>query len=104
MIVYEKENKLNINFENSVSETPDLQISKEDGKTSVTIDGQSGGGGVNPVIIEVTPTSDTQGTWSGATWEELMTAFNKNVAGVKIANTVSCHNSYPFCRIPSSTC
>ena len=44
MLIYEKNNKLNINFDNEVSEQPDLQISKEDGKTSVTIDGQSGGG------------------------------------------------------------
>lgn len=40
MLIYEKNNKLNINFDNEVSEQPDLQISKEDGKTSVTIDGQ----------------------------------------------------------------
>lgn len=45
MLIYEKNNKLNINFDNEVSEQPDLQISKEDGKTSVTIDGQESGGG-----------------------------------------------------------
>jgi hypothetical protein len=44
MLIYEKDNKLNINFDNEVSEQPDLQISKEDGKTSVTIDGQPGEG------------------------------------------------------------
>lgn len=45
MLIYKKNNKLNINFDNEVSEQPDLQISKEDGKTSVKIDGQESGGG-----------------------------------------------------------
>jgi hypothetical protein len=45
MLIYEKNNKLNISFDNKVSENPDLQISKEDGKTQVLIDGQPGGGG-----------------------------------------------------------
>ena len=45
MLIYEKDNKLNINFENSVEETPDLQISKESGKTEVKIDGQPGSSG-----------------------------------------------------------
>jgi hypothetical protein len=44
MLIYEKNNKLNINFDNEISENPDLQIGKEDGKTSVTIDGQPGEG------------------------------------------------------------
>lgn len=50
MLMYEKNNKLNINFDNEVSETPDLQISKEDGKTQVLIDDQSVGGGQLPVV------------------------------------------------------
>ena len=45
MLIYEKDNKLNINFENNVEETPDLQISKSGDKTEVLIDGQQGGGG-----------------------------------------------------------
>jgi hypothetical protein len=52
MLIYEKENKLNINFDNEVSEQPDLQISKEDGKTSVTIDGQESGGVLPPATSE----------------------------------------------------
>lgn len=31
MIIYEKENKLNINFDNSAEAEPDVVISKEDG-------------------------------------------------------------------------
>lgn len=63
-------------------------ISDETGKAILNaIQQGGGGGGASPVIIEVTPTSDTEGTWSGATWEELIKAFNKNVAGARIANT-----------------
>lgn len=51
MLVYEKNNKLNINFDNEVSEQPDLQISKEDGKTSVKIDGQESGGGSGGTLV-----------------------------------------------------
>ena len=45
--------------------------------------GQGGGGsgGVEPVIVTVTMTDEANGTWSGATWEKLMNAFNHNVAG-----------------------
>jgi hypothetical protein len=52
MLIYEKDNKLNINFDNEVSENPDLQIGKEDGKTSVTIDGQQNSSIPVPVLPE----------------------------------------------------
>lgn len=52
MLIYEKNNKLNINFDNEVSEQPDLQISKEDGKTSVTIDGYQNSSIPVPVLPE----------------------------------------------------
>ncbi len=57
MLIYEKNNKLNINFDNEVSEQPDLQISKEDGKTSVTVDGQpsGGGSGSGPLLVNIVP-------------------------------------------------
>lgn len=45
MLIYEKDNKLNINFENNVEEQPDLQIGKSGDKTEVLIDGQPGSGG-----------------------------------------------------------
>ena len=35
----------------------------------------SGGGGVRPVVMTVTPTSENGGTWSGATWQEAINAF-----------------------------
>lgn len=44
MLIYEKDNKLNINFENTVDGEPDLQIGKDGDKTEVLIDGQQGGG------------------------------------------------------------
>ncbi len=77
MLIYEKNNKLNINFDNEVSENPDLQIGKSGDKTEVLIDGQPGGSGsgVEPVIVTLTQTSETDGTWSGATWEELVNAY-----------------------------
>ena len=71
MLIYEKNNKLNINFDNEISENPDLQIGKEDGKTEVLVDGQpSGGGGGNVLIIGTTgpmpgdPTIYLDKTWS----------------------------------------
>ena len=48
--------------------------------------GGSGGGsgGVEPVIVTITPTSQTGGTWTGAAWEGLLTAYNHNVAGFRV--------------------
>lgn len=54
MLIYEKNNKLNINFDNEISENPDLQIGKEDGKTEVLIDGEPSGGGSGGLIVEFT--------------------------------------------------
>lgn len=59
MLIYEKDNKLNINFENSVNESPDLQIGKSGDKTEVLIDGQPGGGSGGGVLI---CTQDDNGT------------------------------------------
>jgi hypothetical protein len=99
MIVYEKNNKLNINFDNEVNENPDLQISKEDGKTQILVDGQESGGvpvveaGDAGKVLSVsssgTPVWDDRGpllvTFSGTTadgnaacdktWEEISAAI-----------------------------
>lgn len=88
MLIYEKDNKLNINFENSVNESPDLQIGKSGDKTEVLIDGQPGGGGsggASPVIVTVTQTSEEEGTWSGATWAELCEAYLRGCAFIEYA-------------------
>lgn len=45
MLIYEKNNKLNINFDNEISENPDIQIGKDGDKTEVLVDGSS-----NPTI------------------------------------------------------
>lgn len=39
MLIYEKDNKLNISFENK-TENPDVVLGKEDGKTQILVDGQ----------------------------------------------------------------
>lgn len=44
MIIYEKENKLNINFDNSTEAQPDVEISKEDGQVVIEAGGQPIGG------------------------------------------------------------
>lgn len=40
MIVYEKNNKLNINFENSATKSPNISIGEEDNKTKILLDGK----------------------------------------------------------------
>ena len=44
MLIYEKNNKLNISFDNEVNENPDLQIGKSGDKTEVLVDGSSNSG------------------------------------------------------------
>lgn len=44
MIVYEKNNKLNISFDNEIKENPDLQIGKSGDKTEILVDGSSNSG------------------------------------------------------------
>ncbi len=62
MLIYEKNNKLNINFENEINEDPDIQISKENGETQVLIDGQPVGSNTPKSVIAdeqtVTPEPD----------------------------------------------
>ena len=68
MIIYEKDNKLNINFENSVEEPPDLQIGKSGDKTQISVNGQSSGGGsfvirVNEVKMDLGTKYELDKTW-----------------------------------------
>jgi hypothetical protein len=44
MLIYEKNNKLNISFDNEVNENPDLQIGKSGDKTEILVDGNSNSG------------------------------------------------------------
>lgn len=105
MLIYEKNNKLNINFDNEISENPDLQIGKDGDKTEVLVDGSSnpaipvpvlpedvgktivvnedgsyalanaGGGGSEPFIMHFTG-SGTGTVTPTETIEELVAAFN----------------------------
>jgi hypothetical protein len=78
MLIYEKNNKLNINFENSVNGEPDLQIGKDGDKTEVLIDGQPGGGsGSYDFVLAsngVNPNSQLNKTWN-----EIYTNFQNKV-------------------------
>jgi hypothetical protein len=44
MLIYEKNNKLNISFDNDIKENPDLQIGKSGDKTEILVDGNSNSG------------------------------------------------------------
>lgn len=44
MLLYEKNNKLNISFDNEIKENPDLQIGKSGDKTEILVDGGSNSG------------------------------------------------------------
>lgn len=44
MLIYEKNNKLNISFDNEIKENPDLQIGKSGDKTEILVDGSSNSG------------------------------------------------------------
>lgn len=90
MLIYEKENKLNINFDNEVSEQPDLQISKEDGKTSVKIDGQESGGGSGSGVFSIPIVLDGGTATTTVTREEVSTAIasQKRIVFNKAPDTV----------------
>lgn len=78
MLIYEKDNKLNINFENSIEEQPDLQISKSGDKTEVLIDGQPGGSGGSGDTVDVAITINTDNTvTTEATYLQLFNIINE---------------------------
>lgn len=52
MIVYEKNNKLNISFDNEIKENPDLQIGKSGDKTEILVDGKKNSSIPVPVLPE----------------------------------------------------
>ena len=75
MLIYEKDNKLNINFDNEVSEQPDLQIGKSGDKTQISVNGQSSGGG--SFVIHVNEITTDNGTKYelDKTWQEISDAI-----------------------------
>ncbi len=102
MIIYEKDNKLNINFENNVEEQADLQISKSGDKTEVLIDGQPGSGGSGGGVLICT---DTDGTLD-KTMGEIQEAINSGkIIYISIDNGLYVFQSlvimyYPIRYIP----
>lgn len=76
MLVYEKDNKLNINFENSVNESPDLSIGKSGDKTQILVDGQESGGGSSVFVVNIAKKSDDSSTIAlDKTWKEIHDAI-----------------------------
>lgn len=72
MIVYEKNNKLNINFENSL-ENPDIEF----GKGEINVDGNNivnGGSGGSPLFV-VTITDEDKILVADKTFSEIYNAF-----------------------------
>jgi hypothetical protein len=100
MLIYEKDNKLNINFENSVNESPDLQICKSGDKTEVLIDGQSGGGGSGPLVVTFSGTTAGGDAACDKTWAEIVAAESagRNIkAFYQIRSHGELHLNQMFC-------
>lgn len=79
MLVYEKDNKLNINFDNKVDNSPDLSIGKSGDKTQILVDGQpsGGGGGADLFIVTITVTDGKPSTISAdCTLAEINAAYD----------------------------
>lgn len=76
MLIYEKENKLNINFDNEVSEQPDLQISKENGQVNIEAGGQPIGGGSEIFVVTFSGTTTDGNAACDKTWEEISDAYD----------------------------
>ena len=67
MLVYEKDNKLNINFDNKVDNSPDLSIGKSGDKTQILVDGQPSGGGGALIVTMIQDVPGTGLEWSSET-------------------------------------
>ena len=76
MIIYEKENKLNINFDNSTEAEPDVVISKEDGQVVIEAGGEPIGGGSEPLVVTFSGTSEGGDAACDKTWAEISQAYN----------------------------
>ena len=50
--------------------------------------GDSVPGGGDPVIVDVTTLGNSTGTWSGATWEELVDAFYRGMAFLRLNSQI----------------
>lgn len=76
MLIYEKNNKLNINFDNSTEAEPDVVISKEDGQVNIEAGGQPiGGGGSEPLVVTFSGTTDDGNAECDKTRGEIVSAF-----------------------------
>lgn len=84
MIIYEKENKLNISFDNSTEAEPDVVISKEDGQVNIEAGGQPIGGDGGALVVHFEYDSSTDGYISDKTMKEIDDAAKiKPLIGVR---------------------
>ena len=85
MLIYEKDNKLNISFENNMDET-DIVV----GKDEISVDGNNivnggSGGGVNVLTLYIAP--DEVGEWYNAFLDENLTQGYDSYEDAKAACT-----------------
>lgn len=52
-------------------------------------DGSGSSGDGDPVIVDITKISSQLGTWSGATWEELVEAWYRGMAFIRVAGSIA---------------
>ena len=99
MLIYEKENKLNINFDNSTEAEPDVVISKEDGQVNIEAGGEPVGGG--SAILHLTFTKDrtTKVISCSKTIAEIKSAYDNNTP----VDAIYQGSMYYFGSVPAST-
>ena len=80
MLIYEKDNKLNINFENKVDD-PDLSLFKEDDKVKISANGSTSepgqGGCSSSFVITFSGTTEGGDATCDKTWEEIVQAYSE---------------------------
>lgn len=92
MLVYEKDNKLNINFDNKVDDSPDLSIGKSGDKTQILVDGQpsggGGGGGANVLTLYAGEKEDRRWAYKNQECTEEYATFEEAVDAVNNASSI----------------
>lgn len=88
MIIYEKENKLNINFDNSIEAEPDVVISKEDEQVNIEAGGQPIGGGANVLTLYLGLKDDSRWLYKDPEFTQEYASYEEAVTAIKAASTI----------------